>query len=117
MGSNLKTKKLSDTPVVLAVALPADVVRASARAAIDAAGARLQTSDLENVATNAARYRPFAILIAQDVYEFDAAEFDDLARDVDATLLTVPTENFSMEVFQKEISPALSEAHSNRKGT
>lgn len=60
------------------------------QAAISASGARVIRAEVSDAATVCAELRPYAILVAKDVYEFGGSEFDALARDVDAGLLVVP---------------------------
>ena len=65
----------------------ADIV---ARAATQACGARVVEADLKTATTIATERRPFAMIVAKDIYEFGGPEFDALARDVSAELIVVP---------------------------
>ena len=56
--------------------------------------------DLRSVATMVARWRPLAIVLTEDLYTFDAPEFDALARDVSSTLVRVPKERVSNEQIE-----------------
>jgi hypothetical protein len=49
----------------------------------------IQVTSLSNVTTAVARWRPIAIVVEQDIFEFDEREFEELARDVKAELVTV----------------------------
>ncbi len=49
----------------------------------------IQLADLSSVATAVARWRPIAILVEQELFEFDEQEFGELARDVNAELIAV----------------------------
>lgn len=60
------------------------------QAATSASGARVVRADVSEAATVCAEIRPYAILVAQEVYEFGGSEFDALARDIDAGLVVVP---------------------------
>ena len=60
-------------------------------AALSASGAHVVRAELASSATVCAEVRPYAIVVLNDVYEFGGAEFDALARDVDAGLLVVPS--------------------------
>jgi hypothetical protein len=63
----------------------------------------IQTTDLSRVATVVAQWRPFAILIERDVFEFDEDEFRELARDVNAELITVDAEASKQEIAARSI--------------
>lgn len=52
-------------------------------------GAILKHADLAQAPNLVAERRPLAIVIPEEVYEFDPEEFDALARDVSASLLRV----------------------------
>jgi hypothetical protein len=60
-------------------------------AALSASGAHVVRAELASSATVCAEVRPYAIIVPNDVYDFGGAEFDALARDVDAGLLVVPS--------------------------
>lgn len=45
--------------------------------------------ELRDAPTRVAELWPFVIIMSDDLYTFDAAEFDALARDVRARLITV----------------------------
>ena len=63
----------------------------SQNAALSASGAQIVRAELASSATVCAEVRPYAIIVSKDVYEFGGAEFDALARDIDAGLLVVPS--------------------------
>lgn len=52
--------------------------------------ADIEVTDVQAAATNIAKWRPFAIVIEEDVFDFDPAEFEALARDVGSELVIVP---------------------------
>jgi hypothetical protein len=60
-------------------------------AAAKASAARLIPAEVTTLATVCAESRPYAIVIAEDLYDFGGPEFDALARDVGAGLVVVPT--------------------------
>ncbi|MFO0552862.1 MAG: hypothetical protein U0271_31020 [Polyangiaceae bacterium] len=64
-----------------------DVVK---QAAFSASGGGVFLTDIAGAATLCAEVRPYAIVIPEEVYWFGGAEFDALARDVDAGLVVVP---------------------------
>lgn len=47
------------------------------------------TSEMREAATRVAELWPFAIIMSEDLYAFDSAEFDALARDVRSRLIVV----------------------------
>jgi hypothetical protein len=51
----------------------------------------IQLTDLKDAATAVARWRPMALLVERDLFEFDAKEFAALARDVGAEVIVVDT--------------------------
>jgi len=50
----------------------------------------VEVTDVKSVATDVAKWRPFAIVIEEDLFAFDPNEFIALARDVAAEVITVP---------------------------
>jgi len=82
------TKTAVTTPTVLAIGCPPSLVSRCA-AALSSTGALMRSCDMAGAATDVAQRRPLAIVIPQDVYAFDPAELDALARDVGASLLRV----------------------------
>lgn len=66
------------------------LVERAATAATSSSGAHLLQTDVATSATLCAEVRPYAIIIPDDVYDFGGAEFDALARDLDAGLVVVP---------------------------
>ncbi len=83
------TLKRSRVPYVVAVGLPARVTACCRFAGAMAASALVEETDIAGLATCAAQYRPLAIVLIRDVYEFDPSEFDALARDVAAVVVPV----------------------------
>lgn len=67
-------------------------------AAAAASGAMLERCEVKTAASAATQIRPFAIIIPEDLYEFDSGEFDALARDVQASLVVV-SENIARETL------------------
>jgi hypothetical protein len=52
--------------------------------------ARIEVADVRGAATVVAAQRPFAVVLEDDVFAFDPAEFEALGRDVGAELVIVP---------------------------
>jgi hypothetical protein len=69
----------------------------------------IQLTDLEEATTAVARWRPVALLLEQDLFEFDKQEFLELARDVGAELVTVETRT-SKEAIARVVLPKLEAA-------
>jgi hypothetical protein len=77
-------------PVVVLVA-PAPLLFDACREVCQFAGVTsMEVTDVHGAATNIARWRPFVMILEEDVYDFDPAEFDALARDVGAEIIAVP---------------------------
>jgi hypothetical protein len=102
--------------VVVVVGGPADLVAATRQAAGVAAAARIETADLATAATVVATHRPFAIVMSEDFYAFDSAEFEALARDVSATLIRIDMANATQAKLERTLMPKLGQAHRKRGG-
>ncbi len=98
-------------PTVVVVGGPKELVDAARSAAVVAAAARVAIAELSNAATVIATARPFAIVISADIYSFVSAEFDALARDVNATLLKVETSGLNPSQLERVLMPKLAKAH------
>jgi hypothetical protein len=57
------------------------------QAAMGASAGFVVRAKLSEVATVAAETRPYAIVVEQEIYDFGSAEFDALAKDLEAELL------------------------------
>jgi hypothetical protein len=104
------------TAMVVVVGGPPELVEATRQAAGIAAAAKVETAELANAATVVATIRPFAIVMSEDVYAFDAAEFDALARDVNATLLKINMGGADTAKLERTLMPKLGRAHRRRGG-
>ncbi|MDD9932298.1 MAG: hypothetical protein OXT09_01765 [Myxococcales bacterium] len=102
--------------IVVVVGGPNALVAAVRQAAGIAAGARVETAELNTAATVVATHRPFAIVMSEDMYAFDSAEFDALARDVSAALLKIDTQDASQTKLERTLMPKLGRAHRQRGG-
>jgi hypothetical protein len=101
--------------VVVVVGGPAELIEATRQAAGIAAAAKIETAELANAATVVAAARPFAIVMSDDVYAFDSAEFDALARDVNAALLKVDLRGTDPHKLERMLMPKLGRAHRQRQ--
>jgi hypothetical protein len=103
------------TAIVVVVGGPRELIEATRLAAGIAAAAKVETAELANAATVVATFRPFAIVMSEDVYAFDSAEFDALARDVNATLLKIDMERMDPTKLERTLMPRLGRAHRQRR--
>ena len=101
--------------IVVVVGGPRELVDATRQAAGIAAAAKIETAELSNAATVVATFRPFAIVMSEDVYAFDAAEFDALARDVNATLVKIDPHGMDAAKLERVLMPKLGRAHRQRR--
>jgi hypothetical protein len=102
--------------IVVVVGGPPELIEATRQAAGIAAAAKVETAELTNAATVVATFRPFAIVMSEDMYAFDAAEFDALARDVNAALLKIDLGGADMSKLERTLMPKLGRAHRRRQG-
>jgi hypothetical protein len=103
------------TAIVVVVGGPRELIDATRQAAGIAAAAKVESAELSNAATVVATFRPFAIVMSEDVYAFDAAEFDALARDVNATLLKIDIQGMDATKLERVLMPKLGRAHRQRR--
>ena len=80
------------------------------------AAARVVAADVAGAATQVASARPFALVISEEIYGFDSHEFDALARDVQAVVVSVPTDGASARALQERVEPRLVAAYRRRFG-
>lgn len=102
--------------MVVVVGGPPELIEATRQAAGIAAAAKVETAELTNAATVVATFRPFAIVMSEDMYAFDAAEFDALARDVSAALLKIDLRDTDMSKLERMLMPKLGRAYRRRQG-
>ncbi len=95
---------------VIVIGGPETLVEAVRHVTMTTTNARVTQTDLPSAATNVARSRPFAIVISEEIYAFDAAEFDALARDVKAELIALPTDGVTQKTLQDRLMPLIAEA-------
>jgi hypothetical protein len=111
VGMSSPTQVPQASSVVVVVGGPRVLVDATRQAAGIAAAARVETAELATAATVVATHRPFAIVMSEDVYAFDSAEFDALARDVGATLLKITLDGADAAKLERTLMPKLGRAH------
>lgn len=108
------TLETTPTTSILLVGPTPELLEATERAAQAVPGAEIVTCELKEAATRAAELWPFAIVMTDDLYSFDSAEFDALARDVQARLITV-ADATSASRIERKLRPQLVEAHRRRQ--
>lgn len=96
---------------VVVVGGPKSLVDATRSAAQVAASAKVYTAELTDAANVVATCRPFAIVMSEDVYAFDAAEFDALARDVKAALVRIADPTLTQSKLERALMPKLGQAY------
>ncbi len=102
-------------PCVLAVGADAELEPTLRQCAALAAGARLESCDMGSVTTRAAEWRPFAIVVPQELLEFDPAEFLALARTVKAELIPLAAEQARSPSFKQDLTASLRAAYQHRQ--
>jgi hypothetical protein len=85
------TLEANPATTVLVVGGPHALIDCTQRAARTVPPAQVISCELRDAPTRVAELWPFAIVMSDDLYAFDSAEFDALARDVRARLITVPS--------------------------
>jgi hypothetical protein len=104
------TLETNPATTVLVVGGPAALVTSTRQACRTVPMADVVGCELRDAATRAAELWPFAIVMSEDLYAFDAAEFDALARDVSARLITLriksPTEILGLDDLGAKILEA-----------
>ncbi len=87
-------KMQSSVPLVLLVGASAELA-ARCKPLAASHGAVLKACDVASAATMAARWRPEVILVSEAAHAFDPAEWEALARDVRAALVSVEAEGIA----------------------
>ncbi len=110
--SKSRRPTLEHSPVIALVVIggPDALVEAVKHVTVTATNGRVVTSDIAGAATKVARTRPFAIVLSEEIYAFDAAEFDALARDVRAELIAIPTDDVPVKLLQERLLPLVVDA-------
>lgn len=101
---------------VVVIGGPESLVEAVRRSIGRVAAARVVGTDLAGAATQVASARPFALVISEEIYGFDSGEFDALARDVQASVITVPTDGLAARQLQERLDPRILAAYRKHFG-
>ena len=112
MGERTTLETDAGTSILLVGPSP-ELVEAAQRAAYNVPASDVVRCEVKESATRIAELRPFAIVMSHDLYEFDAAEFDALARDVRGRLITVDP-GATVERLERRLRPQLLEAYRRR---
>jgi hypothetical protein len=95
---------------VLVIGGPEALIEAVRHVTLTATNARVSTAEIAAAATQVAKSRPFAIVISDEIYAFDSAEFDALARDVQAEIITIPADGVPQKTLQERLMPLIADA-------
>jgi hypothetical protein len=112
--SQRNTLETNPATTVLVVGGPPSLLDSTRRAARSVPTAEVVFCELRDAPTRVAEMWPFAIVMSEDLYAFDAAEFDALARDVKARLITVLITAAASTPSESELGVKLLEAFRRR---
>jgi hypothetical protein len=93
VGVTRNTLETAPATTVLVVGGPQVLIELTQSAARSVPPAEVLSCELRDAPTRVAELWPFAIVMSEDLYSFDSAEFDALARDVRARLITVKVDS------------------------
>ena len=116
MSSGRPTLEHTLVVAVIVIGGPDELVEATRRAAALVTNAAVVTADVATAATKVANTRPFAIVVSDELYSFDAAEFDALARDVQASLIALPSDGVGGRTLQQRLTPLVMDAYRDHFG-
>jgi hypothetical protein len=108
------TLETNPATTVLVVGGPHLLVECARKAASAVPTAEVVACELRDAPTKVAELWPFAIVMSEDLYAFDSAEFDALARDVKARLITMTIDESTAGARQQELRTKLAEAFRRR---
>jgi hypothetical protein len=108
------TLETNPQTTVLVVGGPQGLLECAQSASRSVPGAEVVSCELRDAPTRVAELWPFAIVMSDDLYGFDAAEFDALARDVRARLITVHVDSATSIPQASELAEKILEAYNWR---
>jgi hypothetical protein len=76
--------------------------------------ALVRATELASIANAAAELRPFAFVMPEDIFAFDERSFQELARDVGASLVGIPDEEVELTSLEALLRKALASAEAKR---
>lgn len=89
-GSRFPTRVASLHNTVVLIGGSGRIQQLVGQATLAASGGRVVRVELKHAATLCAEERPYAIVVAEELYDFGGAELDALARDLNAGLVVAP---------------------------
>lgn len=108
------TLETNPATTVLVVGGPQLLIECARKASSAVPTAEVVACELRDAPTRVAELWPFAIVMSEDLYAFDSAEFDALARDVKARLITLTIDTANAAACQQELRTKLAEAFRRR---
>jgi hypothetical protein len=108
------TLETAPATTVLVVGGPPALIEITRTAARSVPTADVVSCELRDAPTRVAELWPFAIVMSEDLYSFDAAEFDALARDVRARLITMEVQSPTSIPQATELGDKILEAFRRR---
>ena len=108
------TLETSPATTVLVVGGPSQLVECVTRASTVVPMANVVSCELRDAPTKVAELWPFVIIMSDDLYAFDSAEFDALARDVRARLITMTIDLRNPGVQERTLRDKILEAFRRR---
>jgi hypothetical protein len=107
------TLRTLTAPTVVAIGCPPPFAARCGRL-VERLGALFVTADVAGAPTVVAEKRPLAMVVVEDVYDFDPDEFDALARDVGASVVKV-AEDVSAARLDALLAAAIDAATARRR--
>ena len=114
--STQPTAEQRQPPSVVAVGLPVTILDFCRYAAAAAGAKRVEACEVDSASTTVAKHRPFAIVVTSAVYGFDPNEFDALAKDVRAKIVSVPEKEADVENFVRWLIDQFEDAYKHQRG-
>ncbi len=104
--SDRPTPLIQNPPMVLVLGCSAEFID-RCRHIEKLANVMFLECDIVSLATTAAQWRPFAVIVPSDVLGFDGAGFRSLANAVGAALLEIPNERVPLRLLEERLSKEL----------
>ena len=101
-------------PAIVVVGGTEALVEACHEVVLRGVPARIEPCDIASVATVVARWKPYAIVVPESLLEFDAREFEALARDVRAQIVRAPEDDRVRSRLADTLFPHLMRAFETR---
>jgi hypothetical protein len=97
-------------PTVLVIGGPELLVASTRRVALSDGGIAVEVCDPGGAQQAAARLRPFALVLAQEVYGFDSDAIEAIARELQAELVVLKVMRVTPGFVEQALRPALRHA-------